>query len=225
MSAFQTDVVIEAFHAAGLPPGVVNIVTGRGETVGGLLASHPDVAKISFTASTGVGKQILRAGAKTCKRVTLELGDKSPTIILDDADLEKTIPIAIAAGFINSGQACLAGTRILVPRSLQSAAENLIRRAVEVVRVGPPTDPEAVIGPMVSQKQWERVQRYIRIGIAAGARLLTEREVAPSTPAPRLVRPPHHLQRRPERHADRSRRDLRAGPIDPRRRPFGDALG
>jgi aldehyde dehydrogenase (NAD+) len=182
MSAFQTDVVIEAFHSAGLPPGAVNIVTGRGETVGGLLASHPDVAKISFTGSTAVGKQILRAGAETCKRVTLELGGKSPTIILDDADLEKTVPMAIAAGFINSGQACLAGTRILVPRSLQSAAENLIRRAVEAMRVGPPTDPDAFIGPMVSQKQWERVQRYIRIGIAAGARVLTGGEGRPQHP-------------------------------------------
>jgi aldehyde dehydrogenase (NAD+) len=173
MSAFQTDVVIEAFHAAGLPPGVVNIITGRGETVGSLLASHPDVAKISFTGSTPVGKQILRAGAETCKRITLELGGKSPTIILDDVDLEKAIPLAIAAGFINSGQACLAGTRILVPRRLQSTGENLIRRAVEATRVGPPSDPDAVIGPMVSQKQWERVQRYIHIGLEGGARLLT----------------------------------------------------
>ena len=88
MSAFQTDVVIDAFLAAGLPPGVVNILTGRGETVGTVLTSHPDVAKISFTGSTAVGKQILRAGAETCKRVTLELGGKSPTIILDDANLE-----------------------------------------------------------------------------------------------------------------------------------------
>jgi aldehyde dehydrogenase (NAD+) len=179
MSAFQTDVVIEAFHAAGLPPGVVNILTARGETVGSLLASHPDVAKISFTGSTAVGKQILRAGAETCKRVTLELGGKSPTIILDDADLEKAIPVAVAAGFINSGQACLAGTRILVPRSIQPVAEELIRRTVEATKVGPPDDPDAVIGPMVSEKQWERVQRYIRIGVAAGARVLIGGEGRP----------------------------------------------
>jgi aldehyde dehydrogenase (NAD+) len=179
MSAIQTDVVIDAFHAAGLPPGVINILTGRGETVGDLLASHPDVAKISFTGSTAVGKQILRAGAETCKRITLELGGKSPTIILDDADLERTIPTAVAAGFINSGQACLAGTRILVPRSLQPVAEKLIRRTVEAVKVGPPTDPDAVIGPMVSQKQWKRVQRYIRIGAATGARLITGGEGRP----------------------------------------------
>jgi len=215
MSAFQTDVVIDAFHAAGLPPGVVNIVTGRGETVGRLLASHPDVAKISFTGSTIVGKQILRAGAETCKRVTLELGGKSPTIILDDADLEKVIPMAVAAGFINSGQACLAGTRILVPRNLKSAAENLIRRTVEAVMVGPPTDPDAVIGPMVSQRQWERVQGYIRIGVAAGAGILTGGEGRPQHLRQGWVRSPHRLQRRQQRHADCSRRDLRAGPIDP----------
>jgi len=179
MSAFQTDVIVEAFHAAGLPPGVVNVVTARGETVGRLLASHPDVAKISFTGSTAVGKQILRAGADTCKRVTLELGGKSPTVILEDADLKKAIPMAVAAGFINSGQACLAGTRILVPRSLRFAAEDMIRSTVETWRVGPPTDPDAVIGPMVSEKQWERVQRYIRIGVEAGARLLTGGEGRP----------------------------------------------
>src|SRR5246127_2887671 len=179
MSAFQTDVVIDAFLAAELPPGVVNILTGRGETVGTVLASHPDVAKISFTGSTAVGKQILRMGAETCKRVTLELGGKSPTIILDDADLEKTIPMAMPVGFINSGQACLAGTRILVPRSIQSAAEELIRRTVEATKVGLPDDRDAVIGPMVSEKQWERVQRYIRSGVAAGARVLIGGEGRP----------------------------------------------
>jgi aldehyde dehydrogenase (NAD+) len=190
MSAFQTDVVIDAFLAAGLPAGVVNILTGRGETVGSVLTSHPDVAKISFTGSTAVGKQILRAAAETCKRVTLELGGKSPTIILDDANLEKTIPMAVAAGFINSGQACLAGTRILVPRSIQSAAEELIRRTVEATKVGPPDDPDAVIGPMVSEKQWERVQCYIRTGVAAGARLLTGGEGRPKDlPRGWFVRP------------------------------------
>src|SRR5258706_2332800 len=122
MSAFQTDVVVDAFLAAGLPPGVVNILTGRGETVGAVLASHPDVAKISFTGSTAVGKQILRVGAETCKRVTLELGGKSPTIILDDANLERTIPMAVAARFFNKGPRCRAGTRVPVACSLQSAA-------------------------------------------------------------------------------------------------------
>ena len=117
MSAIQTQVVTEALHEAGLPAGVFNIVTGRGEVVGTEITSHPDVAKISFTGSTAVGKAILRAGAETMKRITLELGGKSPTVILDDANLAQAIPLALGAGFMNSGQACVAGTRILVPAS------------------------------------------------------------------------------------------------------------
>src|SRR3984893_2799623 len=125
MSAIQTQVVTEALHQAGLPAGVFNIVTGRGEVVGTEIASHPDVAKISFTGSTAVGKAILRAGAETMKRITLELGGKSPTIILDDADLARAIPLVLDAGFMNSGQACIAGTRILVPRSRLGEGEGV----------------------------------------------------------------------------------------------------
>src|SRR5258706_975834 len=122
MSAIQTQVVTKALHEAGLPAGVFNIVTGRGEVVGTEITSHPDVAKISFTGSTAVGQAILRAGAETMKRITLELGGKSPTVILDDANLAQAIPLALGAGFMNSGQACIAGTRILVPRSRLWAA-------------------------------------------------------------------------------------------------------
>ena len=123
MSALQTQVVLEALHAAGLPPGVFNVVTGRGDVVGAEFAGHPDVAKVSFTGSTAVGKSILRAGAETLKRVTLELGGKSPTLLLDDADFGAAIPLAIQAGFINSGQACIAGTRILVPHARMDEAD------------------------------------------------------------------------------------------------------
>ncbi len=165
MSAIQTQIVTEALHAAGLPPGVFNIVTGRGDVVGAEISSHPDVAKISFTGSTAVGKAILRAGADTMKRITLELGGKSPTIILDDADLARAIPLALGAGFMNSGQACVAGTRILVPRSRLGEVEELAKVAVGQVRSGDPRDPETTVGPMVSRKQWDRVQRYIHIGI------------------------------------------------------------
>jgi len=165
MSAIQTQVVSAALHEAGLPAGVFNIVTGRGEVVGTEITSHPDVAKISFTGSTAVGKAILRAGAETMKRITLELGGKSPTIILDDADLTKAIPLALGAGFMNSGQACIAGTRVLVPRSRLGEAENLAKTAVGGFKTGDPRDLDTAVGPMVSQKQWDRVQRYIRIGI------------------------------------------------------------
>jgi aldehyde dehydrogenase (NAD+) len=172
MSATQTRIVTEALHEAGLPKGVFNIVTGRGETVGAEISLNPDVAKISFTGSTAVGKGILRAGAETMKRITLELGGKSPSVILDDADFARAIPLAIDVGFGNSGQACIAGTRILVPESRLAEFEALAKAAVEQVRVGDPRDPATQIGPMVSQKQWDRVQRYIRIGIEEGATLL-----------------------------------------------------
>ena len=172
MSAIQTSLVTRALHEAGLPPGVFNIVTGRGETVGAVLSAHPDIAKVSFTGSTAVGKTILRTGAETLKRVTLELGGKSPVLILDDADLKTAVPMALQAGFMNSGQACIAGTRILVPESRLEEIEALMIDEVGNVQAGDPRDPATAVGPMVSQKQWERVQRYIQIGIEEGAHLL-----------------------------------------------------
>jgi aldehyde dehydrogenase (NAD+) len=172
MSALQTQVVLEALHTAGLPAGVFNVVNGRGDVVGAEFASHPDVAKVSFTGSTAVGKSILRAGAETMKRVTLELGGKSPTILLDDADFARAVPLAIQAGFINSGQACIAGTHILVPHSRMDEALARIEQAVAAVRVGDPLAGPTDIGAMVSQKQYERVQRYIALGIEEGARLV-----------------------------------------------------
>ncbi|BAN26831.1 aldehyde dehydrogenase family protein [Caballeronia insecticola] len=179
MSAMQTRVVTEALHAAGLPPGVFNIVTGRGETVGAEISAHPDVAKLSFTGSTAVGKTILRTAADTLKRVTLELGGKSPMIVLDDANVDEAVLLALDAGFMNSGQACIAGTRILVPQTRLREFEEKITRAVAEFRSGDPRDPRTRIGPMVSRKQWERVQRYIRIGIDEGARLIAGGEGRP----------------------------------------------
>ncbi|NIL20803.1 aldehyde dehydrogenase family protein [Pseudomonas sp. AN3A02] len=172
MSAIQTSIVTRALHEAGLPPGVFNIVTGRGETVGTVLSSHPDIAKVSFTGSTAVGKTVLRTGAETLKRITLELGGKSPVLVLDDADLKVAVPMAIQAGFMNSGQACIAGTRILVPESRLAEIEALMIEEVTKVQAGNPRDPSTAVGPMVSLKQWERVQRYIQIGIEEGAHLL-----------------------------------------------------
>ncbi|MFM0519021.1 MULTISPECIES: aldehyde dehydrogenase family protein [Caballeronia] len=179
MSAMQTRVVTEALHEAGLPAGVFNIVTGRGETVGAEISEHPDIAKLSFTGSTAVGKTILRTAADTLKRVTLELGGKSPMIVLDDANFDAAVPLALDAGFMNSGQACIAGTRILVPRARLAEFEDRIVNAVGKIRSGDPRDPQTSIGPMVSRKQWERVQRYIRIGIDEGARLIAGGEGRP----------------------------------------------
>ncbi|SAL53294.1 betaine-aldehyde dehydrogenase [Caballeronia cordobensis] len=179
MSAMQTRIVTEALHEAGLPAGVFNIVTGRGETVGAEISAHSDVAKLSFTGSTVVGKTILRTAAETLKRVTLELGGKSPMIVLDDADFDHAVPLALDAGFMNSGQACIAGTRILVPRARLAEFEEKIVSAVARIQSGDPRDPRTSIGPMVSRKQWERVQRYIRIGIDEGARLIAGGEGRP----------------------------------------------
>ena len=132
-----------------------------------------------FTGSTAVGKAILRAGAETLKRVTLELGGKSPTVVLDDADFAQAVPLAIGAGFINSGQACIAGTRILVPETRMAEFCALAKAAVAATKVGDPRDPETAVGPMVSARQWERVQRYIRIGQEEGAELLAGGEGRP----------------------------------------------
>ena len=190
MSAWQTQIITEALSEAGLPPGVFNIVTGRGETVGETISRHPDVAKISFTGSTATGKAILRNAAESFKRVTLELGGKSPTIVLEDADLTQAVPLAIQAGLMNSGQACVAGTRILVPRSRKAECEAALSQAMAAVKSGDPRDPATEVGPMVSEKQWRRVQGYIRKGKEEGARLLAGGEGRPeSTQNGWFVRP------------------------------------
>jgi aldehyde dehydrogenase (NAD+) len=189
MSALQTQVVLEALHEAGVPAGLFNVVNGRGDVAGAELARNPDVAKISFTGSTAVGKSILREAADTLKRVTLELGGKSPTVILDDADLDKAVPMALDAGFANSGQACIAGTRILVPEALLAEVIERMRMALAKVKVGNPRDPDTTIGPMVSQTQYERVQRYIRLGIEEGATLVAGGEGRPDGLTGYFVKP------------------------------------
>jgi len=173
LSAIQTQILLECLHEAGLPPGVFNIVNGRGDVVGAELSTHPDIAKISFTGSTLVGKGIMRAAADTLKRVTLELGGKSPNILLDDADLETAVPLAIRSAFMNNGQACIAGTRLLVPEHQLERVKALVKAEAEAVKVGDPHDPAVTLGPLVNRKQWERVQRYIQLGMEEGAELLT----------------------------------------------------
>ncbi|MEP6931804.1 MAG: aldehyde dehydrogenase family protein [Flavobacterium sp.] len=172
MSAQQTQLILECFHEAGLPKGVFNIVNGLGEVVGAEISRNPDIAKISFTGSTIVGKMIAREAVDTMKRITLELGGKSPNIILDDADLSKAIPMAIAAAFMNNGQACIAGTRLLVPENKLEEVKALVSNIVSQTIVGDPKNETTAVGPMVSQKQYDRVQNYIQIGIDEGAEIL-----------------------------------------------------
>lgn len=172
LSSLQTRVMVEALHEANLPKGLLNVVTGLGNIVGAELTRNPDVAKISFTGSLAVGERIMRDGAETMKRITLELGGKSPTILLDDAALDRAIPSALVMAFLNSGQACAAGTRLLVPKNRLDAVKRGIRDAMRAFTVGDPADQKTAVGPMVSQKQYERVQSYIRKGIEEGAEVL-----------------------------------------------------
>src|ERR1700751_4641530 len=152
LSSIQTQVLIEALHEAKLPKGLFNVVTGLGNVVGAELVRNRDVNKISFTGSVAVGESIMRDGAATMKRVTLELGGKSPTILLDDANLGEAIPAALTMAFLNSGQACAAGTRLLVPKSRMDAVKRAIRETMRTFTVGNPADPKVAIGPMVSEK-------------------------------------------------------------------------
>jgi aldehyde dehydrogenase (NAD+) len=180
LSAIQTQIMTECFDAADVPAGLINIVTGRGDVVGDVLITHPDVAKVSFTGSTAVGRQIMRNGAETMKRLTLELGGKGPSILLDDADLPTAVPAVLTAGFANNGQACFAGTRILAPRSRLTEVLETIEAVMPTIKVGDPRDPSTTIGPLVSRKQFDRVQGYIRLGREEGAQVLVGGEGRPS---------------------------------------------
>jgi aldehyde dehydrogenase (NAD+) len=179
LSSLQTQAWLACVQAANLPNGLCNVVVGRGDIVGAEIVRNPDVAKISFTGSVAVGKSIMRDGAATMKRVTLELGGKSPNILLDDTDLDKAIPTALAIAFMNSGQACLAGTRLLVPRTRLDEVKRAILAAIRAFPAGDPRDPKTAVGPMVTQKQYERVQSCIRKGIEEGAEVLVGGEGRP----------------------------------------------
>lgn len=172
LSALQTQLLTECFHAAGIPAGVINVVNGLGATVGAELTRNPDVAMINFTGSTRVGKEIRRATVDSMKRVTLELGGKSPNIILDDADFAKAIPAAIRSCYMNNGQACVAGTRLFVPEHRLEEVKKLARETVESMKVGLPFEADTILGPLVTEKQYNQVQHYIHTGIQEGAELV-----------------------------------------------------
>src|ERR1700759_2525850 len=172
MSAMQTEVLMDAFHEAGLPPGVINVVTGLGEVVGTELTQSPDIQKIAFTGSTHIGKLVAKNSLDTMKRLTLELGGKSPNIILDDAELATASPMAVAACYLNNGQACIAASRLIVPEDRLGEVKRLARAAGEQIKVGGPGNQDVAIGPLASVKQYKRVQEYIKSGIEDGAELV-----------------------------------------------------
>jgi len=158
---------------AGVPAGVFNLVNGDGVTVGSAIASHPDVAMVSFTGSTRAGVAVAMAAAPTVKRVTQELGGKSANIILDDADLGKAVKDGARGCFLNTGQSCNAPTRMLVPRSKMAEAALVAKQEAEAGRVGDPQKEDTTIGPLASRAQFEKVQGLIDKGIADGATLVT----------------------------------------------------
>lgn len=157
---------------AGIPPGVVNVVSGFGD-VGAAISEHPGIDKITFTGSCGTGQAIMRAGAATTKKVTMELGGKSPNIVFADANMGRAVQFSATGVFNNSGQVCSAGTRLFVERTVY---DEFVERVAEFGRgmvVGPSADPSTQIGPIVSKKQMNRVLDYIRIGKEEGARLVS----------------------------------------------------
>jgi aldehyde dehydrogenase (NAD+) len=155
---------------AGVPPGVINIVPGYGETAGAALAAHHDVDKVAFTGSHSTGQSIVRASAGNLKRVSLELGGKSPDIVFADADLEAAVPGAAMAVFANSGQICSAGTRLFVEQRIYEEFVDRVARFGAGLRIGNGLDPAVQIGPLVSEQQLERVTGYLRLGREEGAR-------------------------------------------------------
>ncbi len=166
-------ILADVIHDAGLPPGVFNLVTGLGPVVGEALAKHPDVDMVSFTGSTRAGKRVSEVGAQTVKRVALELGGKSASIVLDDADFEKAVKASVSNCYMNSGQTCAAWTRLLVPRARLDEARAIAKAAAEAFTVGSAFGEGVKLGPLVSSLQRDRVLGYIRRGIEEGCELVT----------------------------------------------------
>jgi phenylacetaldehyde dehydrogenase len=160
----------ELIQEAGIPDGVVNIVTGLGETAGAALAGHPGIDKVAFTGSTEVGKLIVKAAANDLKKVSLELGGKSPNIVFDDADLETAIPGAASAIFFNHGQCCCAGSRLYVHKKHFDKVVEGVSSAAKKIKVGPGHEPDTDMGPLVSEEQLNRVMGYMQSGHTEGAK-------------------------------------------------------
>jgi aldehyde dehydrogenase (NAD+) len=171
MTPANAVIFAEILHEAGVPKGVFNLVNGGGPTAGQALAAHRDVDLVSFTGSTRAGIAVAMTAAGTVKRVLQELGGKSPNIILADADLKRAVTDGVGACFINSGQSCDAGTRMLVPADRHDEAVAIAARAAGTYVVGAPDAPETVLGPVVSRAQFDKIQQLIETGIAEGATL------------------------------------------------------
>ena len=190
VAPFNAFALAEVIEAAGLPKGVFNLVTGFGQTVGEALVRHPDVDMISFTGSTRAGKRISEVAAQGVKRVALELGGKSPSVVLDDADLAVAVKSTVNGCYLNSGQTCTALTRMLVPESRYEEAKKIAAEVANGFTLGDPLAETTKLGPLASAAQLERVRAYIRKGVEEGAELLAGGADTPDgVPAGYFVKP------------------------------------
>ncbi|MEM9046857.1 MAG: aldehyde dehydrogenase family protein [Pseudomonadota bacterium] len=170
-SPLTSIMLAEVIHEAGCPPGVFNLINGDGPVVGEAISAHPDIDMVSFTGSTRAGKAVTKAAADTIKRVTLELGGKSPNLLFADANLSEAAQISVDSCFINNGQSCDAASRLLVERSVYDQVVDLVTDIVENTKTDDPMKEGDHIGPVVNKRQFEHVQRLIQLGIEDGARL------------------------------------------------------
>lgn len=168
---FAAIILAEIFDKVGVPKGVFNLVNGDGEGVGNPISEHPSIRIVSFTGSGGTGSKIMEKAAKDFKKVSLELGGKSPYIILEDADIEDAAAAAVKKVIGNTGQVCTAGTRTLVPESIKADFLTAVKEKMSQIKVGDPTDASTEMGPIISKKQFDQVQAYIDKGINEGAEL------------------------------------------------------
>jgi len=172
IAPFSGHILAEILHEAGVPAGVFNLVDGEGPTVGAAISSHPGIDMVSFTGSTRAGVLVDKAAADTVKKVALELGGKSPNIILEGAPLEQAVGHGVLVMMNNTGQSCNAPSRMLVPRRHLAAVEAIAAAVAATVKVGDPADPESAMGPQASEAQWRKVQALIEQGMKEGARVV-----------------------------------------------------
>ena len=206
-SPLSVHVIAEIFTEAGVPEGVISVLPGGAET-GEYLVSHAGIDKITFTGSSAVGRKIGAIAAQNLKRCSLELGGKSAAIILEDADIAAGMPMLVMSGLMNTGQACVAQTRILAPRSRYDEVIEGMKTAAGFMTVGDPSDPAAQLGPLISEKQRERVEGYIAKGKEEGARVVLGGG-RPAGPGQGLVCRADDLRRRGQLDDHRTRGDLR----------------
>lgn len=171
LTPFAAILLAEIFEAADVPKGVFNLVNGTGEVVGNGISSHPDIDFVSFTGSGKTGQKITENAAKTIKKVALELGGKSPMIILDDYDIKKAARLAVSNVIFNTGQVCTLASRTIIPASKKDAFVKAVKEVLTDIKVGPPENETSRLGPLISQDQFDRVQNYIQKGIDEGATL------------------------------------------------------